>query len=135
MAKKKIEVTVSEQAQELAAEEVKEEVKAAPAKRTRKKAAPKEETAAVPAAEPETVSEPEPEKGPEKETGGAVQYDLKYNVRVHRTSATPAVYKIVSGTVYVWGDECTGRVPVTLSPDGAGNLADLLGWVDKKDLM
>lgn len=131
MAKKKIEVTVSEQAQELATEEVKEEVKAAPAKRTRKKAAPKEETAAVPAADPETVSEPEPEK----ETGGAAQYDLKYNVRVHRTSATPAVYKIVSGTVYVWGDECTGRVPVTLNPDGAGNLADLLGWVDKKDLM
>lgn len=132
MAKKKIEVTVSEQAQELAAEEVKEEVKAAPAKRTRKKAAPKEETAAVPAAEPETVSEPEPEK---KADSSAAQYDLKYNVRVHRTSATPAVYKIVSGTVYVWGDECTGRVPVTLNPDGAGNLADLLGWVDKKDLM
>ena len=132
MAKKKIEVTVSEQAQELAAEEVKEEVKAAPAKRTRKKTAPKEETAAVPAAEPETVAEPEPEK---KAVSGAAQYDLKYNVRVHRTSATPAVYKIVSGTVYVWGDECTGRVPVTLNPDGAGNLADLLGWVDKKDLM
>lgn len=132
MAKKKIEVTVSEQAQELVTEEVKEEVKAASAKRTRKKAAVKEEPAAVPAAEPEIVSEPEPEK----EAGsGAAQYDLKYNVRVHRTSATPAVYKIVSGTVYVWGDECTGRVPVTLNPDGAGNLADLLGWVDKKDLM
>lgn len=131
MAKKKVEVTVSEQAPELVTEEVKEEVKAVPAKRTRKKAAIKEEPAAVITADPETVSEPEPEK----ETGGAAQYDLKYNVRVHRTSATPAVYKIVSGTVYVWGGECTGRVPITLNPDGAGNLADLLGWVDKKDLM
>lgn len=132
MAKKKVEVTVSEQAPGLVTEEVKEEVKAVPAKRTRKKAAIKEEPVAVPAAEPETVSEPESEK---ETVSSAVQYDLKYNVRVHRTSATPAVYKIVSGTVYVWGDECTGRVPVTLNPDGAGNLADLLGWVDKKDLM
>lgn len=101
-------------------EETKDEIKEAPAeepakegpkpKRSRKKAEPA-------AAEPKT--------GPLVINGTAWLYP---------TSVAKKTIKAITGEVYPWGDEVTGRIPVTKEAEGAGDIKQLLGWVDKGDI-
>lgn len=88
-------------------------------KRTRKKAEPKKETA-------KPVIE-EAEKS-------AAGLDVQGTAWLYSTSVVPKAIKTITGKVYAWGEENSGRIPVTDDPDGAGKLNKLLGWVDKGDL-
>lgn len=83
-------------------------------KRTRKKATAKPVT-----------------KEAEKSAAG---FDVQGAAWLYSTSVVPKAIKTITGKVYAWGEENSGRVPVTDDPDGAGKLNKLLGWVDKGDL-
>lgn len=128
MAKKKTVKVASEEAvkEEIAKEVVAETAEEAPApeveekpKRTRKKAEPKKETAKP------VIKEAE------KSVAG---FDVQGTAWLYSTSVVPKAIKTITGKVYAWGEENSGRVPVTDDPDGAGKLNKLLGWVDKGDL-
>lgn len=88
-------------------------------KRTRKKAEPKKETAKPVIKEAEKI---------------AAGFDVQGTAWLYSTSVVPKAIKTITGKVYAWGEENSGRVPVTDEPDGAGKLNKLLGWVDKGDL-
>ena len=66
----------------------------------------------------------------EKPAPAVKSFSIEGNAWLYFTAVTPTASKLVSGTVYAWGEENSGRLPVTKNPDGAGNLIDLLGWVD-----
>lgn len=128
MAKKKTVKVASEKAvkEEIAKEVVAETAEKAPApevqekpKRTRKKAEPKKETAKP------VIKEAEK---------SAAGLDVQGTAWLYSTSVVPKAIKTITGKVYAWGEEHSGRVPVTDDPDGAGKLNKLLGWVDKGDL-
>lgn len=128
MAKKKTVKVASEEAvkEETAKEAVAETAEEAPApkvqekpKRTRKKAEPKKETAKP------VIKEAEK---------SAAGLDVQGTAWLYSTSVVPKAIKTITGKVYAWGEENSGRVPVTDDPDGAGKLNKLLGWVDKGDL-
>lgn len=127
MAKKKTVKVASEEAvKEEIAKEAVTEIAETPApkvqekpKRTRKKAEPKKETA-------KPVIE-EAEKS-------AAGLDVQGTAWLYSTSVVPKAIKTITGKVYAWGEENSGRIPVTDDPDGAGKLNKLLGWVDKGDL-
>lgn len=128
MAKKKTVKVASEKAvkEEIAKEVVAETAEKAPApevqekpKRTRKKAEPKKETAKP------VIKEAEK---------SAAGLDVQGTAWLYSTSVVPKAIKTIAGKVYAWGEENSGRVPVTDDPDGAGKLNKLLGWVDKGDL-
>lgn len=114
MAKKKVEIT-AEEVKETPASEVQEKPK-----RTRKKAEPKNEETAKPVI-----------KEAEKSAAG---FDVQGTAWLYYTSVAPKTIKTITGKVYAWGEENSGRIPVTKNPDGAGKIKDLLGWVDKGDL-
>ena len=88
-------------------------------KSTRKKAEPKKATA---------------KPVIKKEEKSAAGLDVQGTAWLYSTSVVPKAIKTVTGKVYAWGEENSGRVPVTDDPDGAGKLNKLLGWVDKGDL-
>ena len=106
--------TVAETAEEAPAPEVEEKPK-----RTRKKAEPKKETAKPVIKEAEKV---------------AAGFDVQGTAWLYFTAVVPKAIKTITGKVYAWGEENSGRIPVTKNPDGAGKLSELLGWVDKGDL-
>ena len=114
MAKKKVEIT-AEEVKETPSPEVQEKPK-----RTRKKAEPKNEETAKPVI-----------KEAEKSAAG---FDVQGTAWLYYTSVAPKTIKTITGKVYAWGAENSGRIPVTKNPDGAGKIKDLLGWVDKGDL-
>ena len=128
MAKKKTVKIASEEAvkEEVTNEAVAETAEEAPApeveekpKRTRKKAEPKKETAKPVIKEAEKV---------------AAGFDVQGTAWLYFTAVVPKAIKTITGKVYAWGEENSGRIPVTKNPDGAGKLSELLGWVDKGDL-
>lgn len=86
---------------------------------TRKKASPKKETAKPIIKEAEKV---------------AAGFDVQGTAWLYFTAVVPKAIKTITGKVYAWGEENSGRIPVTKNPDGAGKLSELLGWVDKGDL-
>ena len=106
--------TVAETAEETPAPEVQEKPK-----RTRKKAEPKKETAKP------VIKEAEK---------SAAGFEVQGTAWLYYTSVAPKTIKTITGKVYAWGEENSGRIPVTKNPDGAGKIKDLLGWVDKGDL-
>ena len=108
------EIPAPETAEEAPAPEVQEKPK-----RTRKKAEPKKETAKP------VIKEAEK---------SAAGLDVQGTAWLYSTSVVPKAIKTITGKVYAWGEENSGRVPVTDDPDGAGKLNKLLGWVDKGDL-
>ena len=128
MAKKKTVKIVSEEAvkEEATNEAVAETAEEAPApeveekpKRTRKKTKPKKETAKPAIKEAEKA---------------AAGFDVQGTAWLYFTAVVPKAIKTITGKVYAWGEENSGRIPVTKNPDGAGKLSELLGWVDKGDL-
>ena len=128
MAKKKTVKIASEEAvkEEVTNEAVVGAAEEAPApeveekpKRTRKKAEPKKETAKPVIKEAEKV---------------AAGFDVQGTAWLYFTAVVPKAIKTITGKVYAWGEENSGRIPVTKNPDGAGKLSELLGWVDKGDL-
>ena len=129
MAKKKTVKVASEEAvkEDIAKEVVAETAETlAPApevqkkpRSTRKKAAPKKETAKPIIKEAEKV---------------AAGFDVQGTAWLYFTAVVPKAIKTITGKVYAWGEENSGRIPVTKNPDGAGKLSELLGWVDKGDL-
>lgn len=128
MAKKKTVKIASEEAvkEEVTNEAVAETTEEAPApeveekpKRTRKKAETKKEAAKPVIKEAEKV---------------AAGFDVQGTAWLYFTAVVPKAIKTITGKVYAWGEENSGRIPVTKNPDGAGKLSELLGWVDKGDL-
>lgn len=128
MAKKKTVKIASEEAvkEEVTNEAVAETIEEAPApeveekpRRTRKKAEPKKEAAKPVIKEAEKV---------------AAGFDVQGTAWLYFTAVVPKAIKTITGKVYAWGEENSGRIPVTKNPDGAGKLSELLGWVDKGDL-
>lgn len=65
-------------------------------------------------------------------TGDAVEIRLAL---LYRSSAAPDHFTGIKGNFYIWNDEVVnGRVRLTDSPSGVGNVGRIVGWVNITDI-
>lgn len=77
-------------------------------------------------------SVPKTTETPIVKTGDVVEIRLAL---LYRSSAAPDHFTGIKGNFYIWNDEVVnGRVRLTDSPSGVGNVGRIVGWVNITDI-